>query len=63
MKDKAVLITGGARRLGRAMAEHFGAAGYDIALHYGFSEDDAQELQQGLMRQSIHCQLFSGGPA
>ena len=58
MNKKAVLITGGARRLGRSMAEHFGTAGYDIALHYAFSEDDAQELQQSLTRQSVHCQLF-----
>jgi len=37
------LITGGARRLGRAMALSLAQRGYDIALHYVGAADDAQE--------------------
>jgi NAD(P)-dependent dehydrogenase (short-subunit alcohol dehydrogenase family) len=36
------LVTGGARRLGRAMALHLGARGYDVAVHFDRSEAQAQ---------------------
>jgi NAD(P)-dependent dehydrogenase (short-subunit alcohol dehydrogenase family) len=35
------LITGGARRLGKAMALYLAQRGHDIALHYASSHDDA----------------------
>lgn len=35
------LVTGAARRLGRAMALHLAARGFDVALHYAHSADDA----------------------
>ena len=38
---RAALVTGGARRLGRAIALGLARAGWDIALHYGRSADDA----------------------
>lgn len=38
------LVTGGAKRLGRAMAEYLGARGYDVAVHYSSSEDEASEV-------------------
>ncbi len=37
-----VLVTGAARRLGRAIAVELARAGYDIALHYRHSEADCQ---------------------
>jgi len=49
MKPDAALITGGARRLGKAMALSLAQRGHDIALHYAGSaraaEDTAQELR------------------
>jgi NAD(P)-dependent dehydrogenase (short-subunit alcohol dehydrogenase family) len=46
-----VLVTGAARRLGRAMALDLGAHGFDVAVHYRGSQDDAlatvAELQRG----------------
>lgn len=55
MAKKAVLITGGARRIGAALARGFAAAGYDVALHYHHSAKDAQALQQ-----EIGAQLYQG---
>ena len=40
----AALITGGAVRLGRAMALHLAARGHDIAVHYASSEAPAQAV-------------------
>lgn len=38
------LITGGAKRIGRAIALTLADAGYDVAIHYGASKDAAREL-------------------
>jgi pteridine reductase len=43
--NKVVLVTGAARRTGRVIAEWFAKRGYDVALHYGHS---AQEAAQGV---------------
>jgi NAD(P)-dependent dehydrogenase (short-subunit alcohol dehydrogenase family) len=40
---KTALVTGAAKRLGRAIALDLARAGYDVALHYNSSEADAQE--------------------
>ncbi|WP_372526227.1 SDR family oxidoreductase [Piscinibacter sp.] len=37
-----VLVTGAARRLGRAIALHLAANGFDLAVHYGHSQVDAE---------------------
>ena len=39
--DKAVLITGAAKRIGAEIAIELAKFGYDIALHYDSSEADA----------------------
>jgi NAD(P)-dependent dehydrogenase (short-subunit alcohol dehydrogenase family) len=39
-----VLITGAAKRLGRAFALHFAQAGWNVAIHYGHSAAEAQAL-------------------
>ncbi len=38
-----VLVTGGAKRLGRAMALYLAQRGYDVAVHYAGSADAAEE--------------------
>ena len=38
---KNVLVTGAAKRLGRAIALDLAAAGWNVAIHYHGSEDDA----------------------
>jgi len=42
MTGKA-LVTGGARRLGRAMALHLARRGFDVAVHYASSAEEAAE--------------------
>ena len=41
---KVVLITGGAKRLGQAMAEQFAAEGWQVCVHYHHSACDAANL-------------------
>lgn len=38
------LVTGAARRLGRAMAVYLAGRGYDVAVHYAGSDSDAAEV-------------------
>lgn len=38
------LVTGGARRLGRAMALYLAGRGYDVAVHYAGSQADAESV-------------------
>ena len=45
-----VLVTGAARRIGATIASKLHAAGYDIALHYRDSRDEAQALSAQLER-------------
>lgn len=53
----AALITGGAVRLGRAIALALAAAGYDIALHFGRSAEAAEETAQAIRARGVACSL------
>ncbi len=44
LKDRVVLITGGARRIGAAIARRLHAAGADVLIHYRSSSGDAVAL-------------------
>lgn len=55
----AVLITGAAKRLGRAMAIHMAGRGYDVAVHYAGSQDAAEQAVdeiRALGRQAVALQ-------
>jgi NAD(P)-dependent dehydrogenase (short-subunit alcohol dehydrogenase family) len=43
-----VLVTGAAKRIGRGLALGFAARGWDVAVHFGGSETDAQEVVQSI---------------
>ncbi len=45
---RVALITGAARRIGRAIALALARAGYDIAVHYGTSRQDAQSTARDI---------------
>ncbi len=56
---KVAVVTGGARRIGRVIAEHLHSVGFDIALHYRSSGDSAQALAAELCAQRADsCRLF-----
>ncbi len=46
LHGKAILITGAAKRIGRALALACARAGADIFIHYGTSEAEAYQLQK-----------------
>jgi len=46
LKNKRVLITGAARRIGRELALAVARAGGDVVVHYGQSQADAQSLSE-----------------
>ncbi len=48
MNNKVVLITGSAKRIGAAIAQHLHQCGMDIILHYHHSKDEAEKLEQDL---------------
>jgi NAD(P)-dependent dehydrogenase (short-subunit alcohol dehydrogenase family) len=41
---RAALVTGGAKRLGRAIVETLAAEGFAVAIHYNSSGDEAEQL-------------------
>ena len=55
---KAVFITGAAKRVGAVIAGHFAANGYDIALHYQHSEEEALAVQKRIQVLGVECVLF-----
>ena len=58
--SRVAVVTGGAQRIGRAIAMHLHALGFDIALHYRSSVDAAQELAEKLQQlRPGSCQLFA----
>lgn len=42
--NKTALITGAARRIGKAMAQHLAGQGWSIAIHYNSSEPEARQF-------------------
>lgn len=55
---RTVLITGGARGIGRQMAVDFGNAGYNVIINYNKSEKQAMELVTELNAREIACQAI-----
>lgn len=52
------LVTGGAKRLGRAMAEYLAGRGWDVAIHYASSEADAAEVVQAIRDKGGNAHAF-----
>jgi pteridine reductase len=58
LSGRTALVTGGAIRLGRAIALGLAARGADIALHYHSSEDAAQAAREEIRSLGRQCALI-----
>ncbi len=64
MSRPAVLITGGAKRIGAELTRAFAAAGWHVVIHVGHSLDAAQELAASLpSAEAVLCDLLVGDAA
>ena len=57
---KVALITGGAVRIGAALARGFAGAGYDIAINYHSSESAARAIQREITKRGRRCIAIQG---
>jgi pteridine reductase len=58
LAGKVALVTGGARRVGRAIASELAAAGAKVAIHYNTSKADATALVEELEAAGRTAQAF-----
>jgi NAD(P)-dependent dehydrogenase (short-subunit alcohol dehydrogenase family) len=56
--SKAILVTGGAKRIGASMALFLAEQGFDIALHYFSSAKEAKELSKKIHMLGQKCEIF-----
>lgn len=54
----AALVTGAAVRIGRAIAEALAQRGYDIAIHYHTSKNEAEKLAEDIQNKGVNCDFF-----
>lgn len=55
---RTALVTGGARRLGREIALALARAGWDVAVHYGRSADEAQAVVDEITALGRRAEAF-----
>lgn len=60
MERKAALVTGSARRIGKAIAMHLAREGWDIGVHYNTSEADAAMLAREIGALGVATGLYQG---
>ena len=56
--SKAALITGGGKRLGKAISLSLAERGYDIAIHYNHSDKEAKETADLIREKGRKCEIF-----
>lgn len=56
--QKAALVTGGSKRIGKAICLALAEKGYDIALHYSRSETEAEETAGLIRTHGAQCALY-----
>lgn len=55
---RTALVTGAARRIGKAIALELASRGYGIALHFGTSRAEAEAAALEVKRRGVPCQIF-----
>ncbi|HPF60488.1 MAG TPA: SDR family oxidoreductase [Gemmatimonadales bacterium] len=58
LRDRVALVTGGARRLGRAFTLALASRGMRLAVHYGSSANEARDVVAELREQGIDADAF-----
>ena len=58
LAGKSALVTGAAKRLGRAAALALAAQGVHIALHYRYSEREAEDTAEAVRAQGVQAWTF-----
>ena len=58
MKNKNLLITGAATRVGKAVALHFAERGWNIGLHYFRSSSKAKKLKKIIEQNNVKVALI-----
>jgi NAD(P)-dependent dehydrogenase (short-subunit alcohol dehydrogenase family) len=58
LSGKTVLITGAARRIGRAMAFAVAEEGANVVIHYGKSKEDAEEVANSIIALGNKAWVF-----
>ncbi len=56
LKGKTILVTGGARRVGRIFALACAHAGADVVIHHGNSEEDALKTRNEI--ENLGCRAW-----
>lgn len=51
-------ITGGSKRIGSAIALAFANKGFNIALHYHHSQEEAEATAETIRQKQVECRLF-----
>lgn len=59
IQKPAALVTGSAKRLGKAIALGLAAKGYDIAVHYNTSKAEADATVAEIQALGVRCESFS----
>ena len=62
-RGKRALVTGGARKVGRAIAVALAQGGADVAVHYRKSRAEAEETAAALVRLGVRAPLVQGDQA
>ena len=58
-KNKVVLVTGGSKRIGKTISEFFHSKGFNIALHYNHSKNEAISLSSSLNKiRKNSCDIY-----
>lgn len=59
LRGRVALVTGGARRMGRAFAEALAGEGMRLAIHYGSSRDEAIDTRDAIQTAGGDAEIFA----
>ena len=56
--NKTCIITGGAKRIGKALCRKLAASGWNIVIHYNQSHQEAKELKAEIIKMGVQAKIF-----